>query len=247
MLVTPRTEPLPRIALTGRWAGAGDDRTRELVGGGSPDVTIREYRLGDDLRRIHWPSSARTDELMVRREEQQWQSRCTLLLDNRRVAHRGYGTDSSMETRGQRGGIDHAPLVALDFEVRLVTATGNSSAHGWRQGARGADPARAARAARAPRDDPPRAAVHRMGRRVAAGRDAARGPRPPGERRPRVPGRAGRRRRLGVRRGAGRRRPGTASGPAEPPATASLRTGGWKATTLERDGSLAAAWQELAR
>ena len=59
ILVTPRTEPLPQIALTGRWAGAGDNRTRDLLGGGSPDVTIREYRLGDDLRRIHWPSSAR--------------------------------------------------------------------------------------------------------------------------------------------------------------------------------------------
>ena len=39
ILVTPRTEPLPRIALTGRWAGAGDNRTRDLLGGGSPDVT----------------------------------------------------------------------------------------------------------------------------------------------------------------------------------------------------------------
>src|SRR5918994_5079708 len=66
ILVTPRTEPLPQIPLTGRWAGAGDNRTRDLLGGGSPDVTIREYRLGDDLRRIHWPSSARAGELMVR-------------------------------------------------------------------------------------------------------------------------------------------------------------------------------------
>ena len=39
ILVTPRTEPLPQIALTGRWAGAGDNRTRDLLGGGSPDVT----------------------------------------------------------------------------------------------------------------------------------------------------------------------------------------------------------------
>ena len=75
ILVTPRTEPLPQITLTGRWAGAGDNRTRDLLGGGSPDVSIREYRLGDDLRRIHWPSSARVDQLMVRREEQEWQSR----------------------------------------------------------------------------------------------------------------------------------------------------------------------------
>jgi uncharacterized protein (DUF58 family) len=56
ILVTPRTEPLPAHRADGRWAGAGDNRTRDLLGGGSPDVTIREYRLGDDLRRIHWPT-----------------------------------------------------------------------------------------------------------------------------------------------------------------------------------------------
>ena len=108
VLVTPRTEPLPRIALKGRWAGAGDNRTRDLLGGGSPDVTIREYRLGDDLRRIHWPTSARAGELMVRREEQQWQSRCTLLIDNRRISHRGYGAALLDGARRQRDGVDHA-------------------------------------------------------------------------------------------------------------------------------------------
>ena len=138
ILVTPRTEPLPQIPLTGRWAGAGDNRTRDLLGGGSPDVTIREYRLGDDLRRIHWPSSARADELMVRREEQQWQSRCTLLIDNRRISHRGYGAgllDGDAPSASTASIMRN--LVALDFEVRLVSATGQSSAHGWHQGARG--------------------------------------------------------------------------------------------------------------
>lgn len=139
LLVTPRTEPLPQVALTGRWAGAGDDRTRDLMGTGSPDVTIREYRLGDDLRRVHWPSSARVDQLMVRREEQQWQSRCTLLIDNRRIAHRGYGADSSMETAVRVAASVARYLVAHDFEVRLVSATGEVSRTGWHHGARGAD------------------------------------------------------------------------------------------------------------
>ncbi len=123
LLVTPRTEPLPVTALTGRWAGAGEDRTRDLIGAGSPDVTIREYRLGDDLRRIHWPSSARVDGLMVRREEQQWQSRCTLLVDNRRIAHRGYGAGSSMETAVRATASILRHLLTQDFEVRLVSAT----------------------------------------------------------------------------------------------------------------------------
>ena len=138
ILVTPRTEPLPRIPLVGRWAGAGDNRTRDLLGGGSPDVTTREYRLGDDLRRIHWPTSARVDQLMVRREEQQWQSRCTLLVDNRRLSHRGYGGDSSLETAVRAAASIMRNLVAMDFEVRLVSASDSSSSHGWHQGARGA-------------------------------------------------------------------------------------------------------------
>ena len=30
---------------------------------------MRGYQEGDDLRRIHWPSVARTGELMIRQDE----------------------------------------------------------------------------------------------------------------------------------------------------------------------------------
>ena len=54
ILVTPRTEPLPQIPLTGRWAGAGDNRTRDLLGGGNElriehngeIYTLRQTRQG---------------------------------------------------------------------------------------------------------------------------------------------------------------------------------------------------------
>lgn len=246
ILVTPRTEPLPRIPLTGRWAGAGDNRTRDLLGGGSPDVTTREYRLGDDLRRIHWPTSARVDQLMVRREEQQWQSRCTLLIDNRRISHRGYGADSSMETAVRAAASIMRNLVAMDFEVRLVSATGQSSSHGWHQGARGATlPEQLERLALLgmTRDESLSTGwvdeSHHGGMLLAvlghlgdADRDF-----------------------LGGLANAGSaayavvldvstwdRAPNT-----EPAATGSLRGSGWKATTLTRDGALAASWLELAR
>ncbi len=51
--------------------------------GGEDFYTLREYQQGDDLRRVHWPSSARTDELMIRQLETPWQSRALVLLDIR--------------------------------------------------------------------------------------------------------------------------------------------------------------------
>lgn len=127
LLVTPATERLPAIPLAGRLAGTGDQRTRDLLGGGSPDVTTREYRVGDDLRRVHWPTSARTDTLMVRREEQDWQLRCTLLLDDRRYSH-GSGRHGTFEAAvGAAASVVH-DLAGRGFEVHLATAGGLAGA-----------------------------------------------------------------------------------------------------------------------
>ncbi len=97
LVVTPQVIPLPYVRLSGEWAGGGDSRTRSVAAAGDDDVAPRDYRQGDDLRRVHWRSTARYGELMVRREEQQWQSRGALLLDTRRPAHRGEGPRSSFE------------------------------------------------------------------------------------------------------------------------------------------------------
>jgi len=246
ILVTPRTDPLPQIPLTGRWAGAGDNRTRDLLGGGSPDVTTREYRLGDDLRRIHWPTSARMDQLMVRREEQQWQSRCTLLIDNRRISHRGYGADSSMETAVRAAASILRNLVAMDFEVRLVSATGQSSSHGWHQGARGATlPEQLERLALMTMTRDERLSTAWVDESHQGGMLLA------------VLGHLGDTDRAFL---SGLANAGSSAyavvldvaswsptSRADPPATASLRSHGWKATTLARDGPLAASWVELGR
>ncbi|MHA6783883.1 DUF58 domain-containing protein [Pseudonocardia saturnea] len=67
-------------------------------GQGRSDVLVRQYRQGDELRRVHWRSTARHDELMVRLEERPWRTGTTVLLDRRDAAHRGRGPDSSLET-----------------------------------------------------------------------------------------------------------------------------------------------------
>jgi uncharacterized protein (DUF58 family) len=54
---------------------------------GEEFLTLRAYELGDDLRRVHWRSTARTGELMVRQDEAQWRARAVVVLDVRADAH----------------------------------------------------------------------------------------------------------------------------------------------------------------
>ncbi|MEI2712780.1 MAG: DUF58 domain-containing protein [Nocardioides sp.] len=133
LIVTPRTVPLSRIPLGGDWTGSGDNRPRAFATGSAEDVTVREYRRGDDLRRVHWRSSARVGDLMVRREEQPWQSRATLFLDNRSMAHRGQGIASSFETAISAAASIALHVARAGFQVRLVTAVGEELGVEWHQ------------------------------------------------------------------------------------------------------------------
>lgn len=63
--------------------------------GGEDFYTLRQYQRGDDLRRVHWPSSAKTDELMIRQLETPWQARALVLLD---VRSRVYESAEAFET-----------------------------------------------------------------------------------------------------------------------------------------------------
>ncbi|WP_405944834.1 DUF58 domain-containing protein [Streptomyces sp. NBC_01020] len=126
LTVIPRTEQLPPVRLTGESAGYGDGRQRSLALAGEDDVIPRGYRHGDDLRRVHWRSTARYGELMVRREEQPQRARCTVLLDTRRTAYQGAGPDSAFEwaVSGAASALVH--VLERGFSVRLLTDTGSS-------------------------------------------------------------------------------------------------------------------------
>ncbi|MFJ2029355.1 DUF58 domain-containing protein [Streptosporangium sp. NPDC087985] len=124
LVVTPQVVALPHVRLSGEWTGGGDSRTRSVAAAGDDDIAPREYRQGDDLRRVHWRSTARYGELMVRREEQQWQSRGALLLDTRRYAHRGEGPRSSFEVAVSAAASIGAHLAREGLGLRLVTDQG---------------------------------------------------------------------------------------------------------------------------
>ncbi len=131
LTVTPRTVALPGIPLGGAWTGSGDNRPRAFSSGSAEDVTVREYRRGDDLRRVHWRSSARVGELMVRREEQPWQSRATVFLDNRLLSHRGQGVASSLESAVSAAASIAVHLSMRGYAVRIVTASGEDQGTAW--------------------------------------------------------------------------------------------------------------------
>lgn len=133
LVVTPAVTPLPGGRLTGEWSVTGASRPRAVAADGEEDVTVREYRDGDDLRRVHWRSSARRGELMVRREEQPWQTKATLILDTRRIAHRGSGPASSLEWAVSGVASIGVHLLRRGYALRLVTEAGATIDAGGRE------------------------------------------------------------------------------------------------------------------
>jgi uncharacterized protein (DUF58 family) len=129
-VVTPKVVALPRAVVSGSWLGDGDGRARAMAAAGEDDVVPRAYRDGDELRRVHWRSTARYGELMVRREEQQWRNRAILLLDTRRSAHAGSGAASSFEFAVSAVASIGVHLAHEGLDGQLVTDTGVLTATG---------------------------------------------------------------------------------------------------------------------
>ncbi|WP_189039835.1 DUF58 domain-containing protein [Streptomyces daqingensis] len=124
LTVVPQVEALPSVRMSGDTTGYGDGRQRSLALAGEDDVIPRGYRHGDDLRRVHWRSTARYGELMVRREEQPQKARCTVLLDTRRDAYTGTGPDSPFEWAVSGAASVCLHLLEKGYAVRLLTDTG---------------------------------------------------------------------------------------------------------------------------
>ncbi|MGB8651506.1 MAG: DUF58 domain-containing protein [Mycobacteriales bacterium] len=124
LVVTPVATALPSVRLGGDWISGGDATGKAIAVSGSDDAATREYRHGDDLRKVHWRSTARVGELMVRREEQPFQNRATLLLDTRVCAHRGDGPASSFEWSVSAVASVGVALARSGFGLRLLTDTG---------------------------------------------------------------------------------------------------------------------------
>ncbi|MBC3841988.1 DUF58 domain-containing protein [Streptacidiphilus sp. 4-A2] len=145
LTVVPQVQPLPQIKLNGEWTGYGESHSRAVALAGEDDAVPREYRHGDDLRRVHWRSTAKYGELMVRREEAPLRSRATVLLDTRSSGHRGSGPASSFEWAVGAAASVSLHLLERGYTVRLLTDSGQAvTATGTGSGGYGSASAEAA-------------------------------------------------------------------------------------------------------
>ncbi len=92
----------------------------EALEGGVTFHTLRDYVRGDDLRQIHWRSSARSNKLMVRHNVDTNQPRSLVVLDTRAVTYTAEGFEDAVRAAA-------SILIASmsrGFEFRLLTTDG---------------------------------------------------------------------------------------------------------------------------
>jgi uncharacterized protein (DUF58 family) len=130
LVVTPKIYPLPRAAAPGSWLGEGDGGMRTIAAIGEDGTAPRVYQDGDSLHRVHWKSTARYGELMVRREEHQGHNSASVFLDTRRSAHSGGGSASTFEFAVSAAASVGAHLSGEGFRARLITEAGEIAPRG---------------------------------------------------------------------------------------------------------------------
>jgi uncharacterized protein (DUF58 family) len=110
-IVFPSTEPLPN--LDPRFAGLPSDSrmTRHWDQVTTDVASVRAYRPGDGLRRIHWPYSARMNTLMVKDFDIGLAAEAWVILDMHRGSHFGSEAD----------GIDNTEEISVSTAASIVT------------------------------------------------------------------------------------------------------------------------------
>jgi len=121
VVVYPEIEPISTSGLVTQGAGTGEAAVRHLHRSAAEFYTMREYVEGDDLRRIHWPSVAKTGELMIRQDESTRRSAATLFLDTRQSALGAYGSPGFERGVSIAASLGRA-LSRSGFSLRLAMA-----------------------------------------------------------------------------------------------------------------------------
>lgn len=126
VVITPRTWRL--AALPPVPGDEPDHGTRALTSASTVDeefASLRDYVTGDDIRRIHWRSTARRGSPVVREFDVPWQRRTTVVADLRTDRH----DDASFERLVSVLASVVDLCAARDELVRLVTDASPASAY----------------------------------------------------------------------------------------------------------------------
>jgi uncharacterized protein (DUF58 family) len=142
LVVYPRVEIIGEYAPPQRNTGGERSAIHLIAPSGDDFYGVREWRDGDDLRKIHWRSTARRDELMIRQDEVRPFPRATILIDNRVEEHRDAGPASSLEYSVSAAASIVWELAKQGYALRVATA--DAGPNGARWGREAVDPLLAA-------------------------------------------------------------------------------------------------------
>jgi uncharacterized protein (DUF58 family) len=113
--VYPRIYPVAPLASGRRRDLEGP--THDNASGNITFHALREYVTGDDLRLIHWRSTARTGTLMVRQQADPSQPHATIVLD----VHQASYDDATFEAAVEAAASLVVASTSRRFPVRLLT------------------------------------------------------------------------------------------------------------------------------
>ncbi len=120
LVVTPEVEDLSGGPSSPFGMTTGLAMARNLFRTGDEFYTMRPYVVGDDLRRIHWPSVARSGQLMIRQDESTRRSTAVLFVDTREAAI-GQIHARSFERAVSAAASIGVLLVRYGFTLKLAT------------------------------------------------------------------------------------------------------------------------------
>ncbi len=97
VLVYPRVLPIPNIAISRVLLADGNSRRQRMNVLSTDVASVREYADGDPIGRIHWLTTARTGDLMVKQFDQGSAGEMWVIFDQHVDAQAGEGEDSTDE------------------------------------------------------------------------------------------------------------------------------------------------------
>ncbi|MBI3297892.1 MAG: DUF58 domain-containing protein [Elusimicrobia bacterium] len=109
VVILPKRYPVPRLDLPGaRRHQPGGVSQASRIGDSQEFMSLRDYRPGDPLRRVHWRSWAKTGEPVVKEYQDEFFTRHALILD-------------TFAPPGGSAAFEEAVSVAASFACTLLT------------------------------------------------------------------------------------------------------------------------------